>query len=200
MAEFLWPRGGWVRAFRYVRHRLSRLPGSPEQIARGIFAGVFAIFTPFFGLHFVTAAIIAKLMRGSILAAILATFVGNPLTFVPIAYVSLQIGHFVLGSRPRDVFEDSLFEKFTAALRDLWNNTKAIFTDDQAHWGDLIRFYEDVFLPWTIGGIIPGLVVGYLFYAISVPLIRAYQTRRSARLAHKRQDAQPRFFTDDDND
>jgi uncharacterized protein (DUF2062 family) len=68
IAEALWPRGGWARAFQYVQHRLRRLPGTPEQIARGIFAGAVTVFTPLFGLHFLVAAILAKIMRGSILA------------------------------------------------------------------------------------------------------------------------------------
>ena len=51
VVEFVWPRGGWARAFHYVRHRLRRLPDSPERIARGMWAGVFAAFTPFYGLH-----------------------------------------------------------------------------------------------------------------------------------------------------
>jgi uncharacterized protein (DUF2062 family) len=46
IAEALWPRGGWARAFQYVQHRLRRLPGTPEQIARGIFAGAVTVFTP----------------------------------------------------------------------------------------------------------------------------------------------------------
>ncbi|MEL6961065.1 MAG: DUF2062 domain-containing protein, partial [Pseudomonadota bacterium] len=45
--ELLWPRGGWARAFHYVRHRLRRIPDSPERIARGIWAGVFTTFSPF---------------------------------------------------------------------------------------------------------------------------------------------------------
>jgi uncharacterized protein (DUF2062 family) len=60
IAQFLWPRGGWARAFQYVQHRLRRLPGTPEQIARGIFAGAVTVFTPFFGLHFVVAALLAR--------------------------------------------------------------------------------------------------------------------------------------------
>ncbi|MFV2034120.1 MAG: DUF2062 domain-containing protein, partial [Halocynthiibacter sp.] len=49
LAGILWPRSGWARAYRYVRHRLHRLPDPPHRIARGIFAGVVASFTPLFG-------------------------------------------------------------------------------------------------------------------------------------------------------
>ena len=69
MAELLWPRGGWARAFHYVKHRVRRLPDSPERIARGIWAGVFVTFTPFYGFHFFVAVLLARLMQGNILAA-----------------------------------------------------------------------------------------------------------------------------------
>ena len=78
VGELLWPKGGWKRAFLYVKHRVRRLPDSPERIPRGIWAGVFTTFTPFYTLHFVVAAIIARIMNGNILAALSATFFGNP--------------------------------------------------------------------------------------------------------------------------
>ena len=87
IAEFFYPRGGWRRAASYVGHRLRRLPDPPHRIARGIAAGVFVCFTPFFGLHFFMAAILAFLMQGNIVAALLATFFGNPLTFPFIAAI-----------------------------------------------------------------------------------------------------------------
>lgn len=185
IAEALWPRGGWARAFTYVQHRLRRLPGTPEQIARGIFAGTFTIFTPLFGLHFVVAALLAKVMRGSILAALLATFLGNPLTFVPIAITSLTLGHFLLGTETSLRIDDSIFRKFGRAFGDLWHNFKAIFTHERAHWDELSIFYQDVFLPWLVGGLIPGIICGVICYYLSVPVIRAYQKRRTLRLQKK---------------
>ena len=185
VAEVFWPRGGWLRAAHYVKHRMRRLPGTPEQIARGVFAGVFASFTPFFGLHFIVAAILAKVMRGSILAALLGTFFGNPLTYVPIAYLSLQTGHWMLGTNMRGTLDDSMFAKFGAAAGDLWHNVVAIFTPEHAHWTELARFYEDVFFPWMVGALVPGIICGGICYYLSVPVIHAYQKRRSARLRKK---------------
>ncbi len=181
----LWPRGGWGRAFQYVQHRLRRLPGTPEQIARGIFAGAFVVFTPLFGLHFFLAVLLAWIMRGSIIAALLATFIGNPLTYVPIAVLSLQFGHFLLGTTPRGEVDESVFAKMSGAAGDLWHNFLAIFTPAQAEWQELSIFYRDVFYPWLIGGLIPGVVCGLVCYYLSVPVIRAYQKRRAARLRKK---------------
>ena len=96
MREFLYPSGGWLRASSYVWHRLRRLPDDPARVARGIVAGVFISFTPFFGLHFLGAALIAWAIRGNIPAALIATFVGNPLTFPFIATASLEVGYLFL--------------------------------------------------------------------------------------------------------
>ena len=183
--EALWPRGGWLRAAQYVKHRMRRLPGTPEQIARGIMAGAFVVFSPYFGLHFVLAAFLARMMRGSMIASLLATFIGNPLTYVPIAFISLQTGHFLLGTRLHGEINESLFSRFGRASADLWHNFKAIFTDDVASWHDLHVFWDTVVWPWTVGGIIPGLICGIVCYYVSVPVIRAYQNRRTARLRKK---------------
>ncbi len=185
LTEWVYPRGGWTRAFQYVQHRLSRLPGTPESIARGIFVGALTAFTPFFGIHFVIAAVLAKMVRGNILAALIGTFVGNPLTYVPIALVSLEFGHFMLGTEMRGRVEDGLFHKFGGALGDLWHNIQAVFTHERAHWDELHIFYDDVFFPWMVGGIIPGVICGIICYYLSVPVIRAYQKRRVARMQKK---------------
>ena len=185
--ELFWPRGGWSRAAQYVRHRLHRLPDTPEKIARGIFAGVFTTFTPFYGLHFLTAAIIAFVMRGNILAALLATFFGNPLTYVPIGVISMRMGYFLLGTPAHsdDHIARSLGGKFMDAGEALQHNFMAMFTDATVDWHRLKIFYDEVFFPYLIGGIIPGLVAATICYIISVPLIRAYQKRRSGAIKAK---------------
>lgn len=185
MAETFYPRGGWGRAASYVMLRLRRLPDPPHKIARGIFAGVFTTFTPFYGLHFIISAIFARLIGGNILASLLATFFGNPLTYVPIGIVSLQTGHFLLGTKPDPEMESSLGSKFVDAWSDLWHNFLAMFTDDTADWRGLSVFYHEVFFPYLVGGIIPGLIAGLIAYYLSVPVITAYQKRRQKRLREK---------------
>ncbi len=181
--HLLWPQGGWGRAARYVKHRVRRLPDSPRRISRGIFAGVFTTFTPFYGFHFFIAAGLAKVMRGNILAALMATFFGNPLTYLPIGVVSLKTGHFLLGTE----FEENMHigKRFAGAWRDLKDNFVAMFTDDMADWRRLSSFYDEVFLPYLVGGLIPGVIMGVIFYYLSFPLITAYQNRRKGRLRAK---------------
>lgn len=183
--DFLYPRGGWARAFEYVKHRVRRLPDTPQKIARGVWAGVFASFTPFYGLHFLVAALLAMLMRGNVLAALMGTFFGNPLTYVPIAVSALSTGHWILGRRPQEGFETSLGDAFLGAGYDLWHNFTALFTTEKADWHNLAVFYHEVFYPYMIGGIIPGVISATACYLLAVPLIGAYQNRRRKRLREK---------------
>ncbi|MBD3664609.1 DUF2062 domain-containing protein [Sulfitobacter sp. TSTF-M16] len=185
IAEFLWPRGGWTRAFHYVKHRMRRLPDSPERIARGIWAGVFVTFTPLFGFHFVFAALLARLMKGNIVASLMATFVGNPLTFVFIALASLKTGHWVLGTEMTEGELRSLSRKFGDAGSDLWQNALAIFTDARVDWSGLAIFSRDVFYPYLIGGIVPGMICASAAYYLCVPVLRAYQKRRRGMIKAK---------------
>ncbi len=184
-SEFVYPRGGWTRAFHYVKHRVRRLPDSPERIARGIGAGVFASFTPFYGLHFLVAAVVARLLNGNILAALSGTFFGNPLTYVPIGVVCLQTGHFLLGTKFHKGDTHGLMGKFTDAMGDLKNNFIAMFTDRVADWHGLSIFYNEVFFPYMIGGVLPGILAGVICSYLSLPLIRTYQQRRRAKIKAK---------------
>lgn len=168
---------------QYVVHRLRRLPDPSHKISRGIAAGVFTSFTPFFGLHFFFSAILAWLMRGNIVAALLATFVGNPITFPIIAAISMEFGSYILGVRPLPL--PLVLGSFSEAANDLWHNVVAIFTADTSHWGGLSRFWDRVFLPYLVGGFLPGLVAAIASYFLANPLIAAYQKARLARLKKK---------------
>ncbi|MEM9639184.1 MAG: DUF2062 domain-containing protein [Pseudomonadota bacterium] len=185
VAEFLWPRGGWARAFHYVKHRMRRLPDSPERIARGIWAGVFAAFTPFYGFHFFIAAGLAFVMRGNVLASLMGTFFGNPLTYVPIGVTALSTGHWLLGDHIDERMHRSFVGKFADAAADLKDNFLAIFTDATADWTRLSVFYDEIFFPYLVGGILPGIFFGTLCYYLAVPVIRVYQKRRKGMIKAK---------------
>jgi uncharacterized protein (DUF2062 family) len=46
----------------------------------------------------------------------------------------------------------------------------------------LVAFVMDVFLPYLVGGILPGLVTAAACYWIIGPLVAAYQERRRRKL------------------
>lgn len=180
----IYPRGGWRRATSYVGHRLSRLPDTPERISRGIASGVLVSFTPFFGLHFLLAALIARVIGGNILATLLATFFGNPITFPIIVEVSVQFGNWILGQGGAMHFPQ-VMRAFGYATAELWFNLNALVTGGEPNWFRLRLFFFRVFLPYTLGGIGPGLASAVIMYYISLPLIRAYKASRKKKLRER---------------
>ena len=181
VAEGIYPRGGWTRAFSYVMHRLRRLPDPPHKIARGVAAGVFVCFTPFFGFHFVLALALSFVMQGNMLAALLATFFGNPLTFPIIATLSIELGSWMLGLN-YGIPLQQIVAAFSNASLELWRNFTAIFTPEVAHLDRLISFFGHVFMPYLVGGIIPGIICAIIGYMLTLPVISAYQKGRIKRL------------------
>lgn len=182
--DFIYPRGGWRRAGTYVVHRLQRLPDQPNRIGRGVAAGVFVSFTPLFGLHFLSGAAVAWLLRGNILASLLATFVGNPITFPFIAVLSVSLGREILGVGGQ-MGPQMIFAEFTLASGELWHNLQSIFGPETAHWGHLAEFFHQIYLPYVVGGAIPGVVVATLSHYLTVPVIRAYHKRRQKVMADR---------------
>lgn len=68
---------------------------------------------------------------------------------------------------------------------DLWFNLRAVLTGQKQEWSSLVVFFDEIFFPYLIGGILPGIIVATLCYYLSVPLIRAYQHRRKGMIKAK---------------
>ena len=65
----------------YYWRRILRVRATPHEVALGCAAGVFAACTPFLGFQMALAGALAFLLRVSIPAALLGTFIGNPLSW-----------------------------------------------------------------------------------------------------------------------
>lgn len=183
--EQVYPRKGFVRAIKYFWHRLRRLPDPPHRVARGVFAGTFVNFPPIFGFQLLAAAGLAWVMRGNILAALLGTFLSNPITTPIIAIVSLKLGHWMLGT-PDGLSLNGVFAAFAGAGAELWHNVVSMFTPEIAHWDGLLEFWRTIYLPYLVGSILPGLLASFALAWATVPLVHAYQTLRKRRREKKR--------------
>ena len=109
----------------------------------------------------------------------------SSLTYVPIGIASLTTGHWLLGTEVDSENHRSFGGKFVDASADLKDNFLAMFTDATADWSRLSVFYDEIFFPYMIGGILPGLLCASICYYLSVPLIRAYQKRRKGVIKAK---------------
>ncbi len=177
----VYPKGGIKRAAAYLWHRLRRLPDPPHRIARGVFVGTFVNFPPIFGIQMPAAVLLAWALRGNVLAAVLGTLLSNPITTPLIALVSLNLGHWILGT-PETISLNAVFAAFAGAGQDLWHNMGAAFTQETAHWDGLILFWHQIYFPYLIGSILPGLATSALFAWATVPLVTAAQALRRKRI------------------
>jgi uncharacterized protein (DUF2062 family) len=188
LREQVYPSGGFVRATRYVMHRMSRLPDDPARVARGVFAGCLVGFLPLPGLQFLAAWGAAKLVRGNVLAALLGTFNTNPVTTPFFAVFALAFGQWLMGIKAQFTAE-AIGRAFADAGTDLWRNTKSLFNEDTAHWTGLVQFWTDIYVPYFIGALVSGTVLSAIAYYLTIPLVHAYQKRRAAKTeerAHRR--------------
>ena len=160
MRVHLWPRRSWTRSSRYVVYRLRRLSDTPHAVALGFAIGVFTAATPFLGTHMVMAVLLAWVIGGSVVAALLGTFVGNPLTYPLIWYSTYEVGNLMLrgetGKEPIDL-SDGIFQ---SSLDQLWPILK----------------------PMTLGCLPVGLALAALSYMLVRPMVEAYKHRRRRQL------------------
>ncbi len=86
--------------------RFKHLHGDPHCIAMGMAIGVFIGTTPTFPFHTALAVLLALVLRGSLPAAVLGVWFGNPLT-MPFFYIgSFKLGMLLLGRElPAIVFD-----------------------------------------------------------------------------------------------
>lgn len=156
---FVWPRRSWGRSIRYVTHRLRRLHATPHAVALGSAVGVFVTFLPFLGLHIVLAGILSWMIRGSILASALGTFVGNPITFPFIWVAAYHVGCWVLGLEPTVQPFDLSAGSLQASVESVWPLLK----------------------PITVGGLPLGMLAGVMTYFVVRRAAEAYRNKQHDR-------------------
>jgi uncharacterized protein (DUF2062 family) len=154
----LWPRRSWSRSSRYVLYRLQRLRASPHAVALGFSAGAFAAVTPYVGTHMILGSLLAWAFGGSILGALLGTFVGNPLTYPVFWFLSYKLGNLMLGSEATHVDIDLRQGIFHSSFEQIWPILK----------------------PMTLGSLPLGIAIAALCYFSVRPMVDAYQHRRRA--------------------
>ena len=132
----------------------------------GAAVGAGVAFTPFIGFHFVLTFLIAWPLRGNLIAAALATNVGNPVTFPFIWASTYQLGHIILGREGGAAGQ--LEHEF---LHQSWEQIMPVV------------------MPMTVGAMPLGLAAGGIVYLIVYKAVSAYREGRSRRLAERHSQA-----------
>ena len=184
--EVIFSFKGISRAIEYVGIRLKRIPDTPHKISLGMSCGIFASFTPLFGLHFLIAGLLSYLLRANVLASLIGTFVGNPITFPIITVFNLKLGEWILGSSEYSSGDGGkIFEGFLDFIFLIY---KSFFTEGSIGENNVPRineFLKGVFIPYSLGGLILGIFIAVISYFLLRPLVATYQKKRSALKAKR---------------
>jgi uncharacterized protein (DUF2062 family) len=167
MRVHVWPRRSWSRSSRYVVYRLRRLSDSPHAVALGFAIGVFTAATPFLGTHIVVAMVLAWFIGGSVVASVLGTFIGNPITYPLLWYTTYEVGNLMLRGKLDEKTVDLSGGIFQKSIEQLWPILK----------------------PMTLGSIPVGLALAALSYVLVKPMVDAYKHRRRRALERSSREA-----------
>ena len=149
--------------FRAAVRRLLAIDDPPERTALAFSIGVFIAFSPFLGLHTITATVLAFAFRFNKIAIYTGTFVNNPfLTLVPIILASYAVGALVMG-RPLALPADSM---------ELLKNPHLLTSE---WWGKLFKSSGEVLIPYVIGGMVLSVICSLVAYPLTLHLLRTKQ-------------------------
>ena len=184
--EVIFSLKGISRAIGYVGIRLKRIPDTPHKISLGMSCGIFASFTPLFGLHFLIAGLLSYVLRANVLASLIGTFIGNPITFPIITVFNLKLGEWILGSNEYSSGDGGkIFEGFLDFIFLIY---KSLFTEGLIGENSVPRMNEflyGVFIPYSLGGLILGISIAIISYFLLRPLVSTYQKKRDSLKARR---------------
>jgi len=163
----LWPRRSWRRSINYFIKRAQRLGGTPHVIALGMAAGAFAACLPYWGVQVLTAGLIAWIIRGSIGAAVLGTFIANPLTVPVIWLTSYRLGDAMLGG------SGSL--NALQLQQGLAQSSALLWAGSPAGWSMAADLLWPVIMPMSLGALPLGLLCAVIFYFLTRRSVEAYR-------------------------
>lgn len=152
---------GWLRTClspRAVLRALAALDDTPHRIALGGAIGMFFGLTPTVGIQMALVLMVAPLIRFNRLAALMAVYVSNPVTALPIYYFNYRIGTLF--------FEDDwTYDQFIAVFSRRWTEA-------------LCAIWMEIGLPLLTGSLIVAVIGGLLTYPGLLWLLRALRQPR----------------------
>jgi len=157
-----------IRRLRYIYLRLSRLRGSPHELALGMAFGIFTGMLPIIPLHTVVAVALALAFRASKITAAAGVWICNPVTIYPVYWYGYRFGSFILGfdhnaktlSPVIETIRNEQFLHMIAAILSTGGKVAAAF---------------------LMGGFTLGIIWAVPSYFIFVYLFKAFITWRKSR-------------------
>ncbi|OKH24243.1 DUF2062 domain-containing protein [Chroogloeocystis siderophila] len=139
----------WQQQIHHWFWRILNLRGTPQYIARGLAAGIFAGLFPLFGFQTLISIALATLFKGNKLMAAAGTWISNPLTYIPIFLFNFQVGRRLVG------------------------NQDLVFTSESvASWQQFLEVGIEIIFVLFVGCFVVGLVCAIASYYICIILVQ----------------------------
>ena len=126
------------------------------------------------------------MLRANVLASLIGTFIGNPITFPIITVFNLKLGEWILGSNEYSSGDGGkIFEGFLDFIFLIY---KSLFTEGSIGENSVPRMNEflyGVFIPYSLGGLILGISVAIISYFLLRPLVSTYKKKRDSLKARR---------------
>lgn len=153
---------GWQRRWHYFYLRFIRLQGTSEAIARGLAVGTFAGMFPIFGFQIICGVLLAAIIRGNKIAAATATWISNPLTYVPLLAFNFQVGQWLLKT-----------------------NELTFTRIEPLSWRQVVRLGTDFMSTLFLGCLVMGSIAAVISYFGGLWLVHHLRHRHYARRAKR---------------
>jgi uncharacterized protein len=173
-------RRGRVILRKWLRRGL-RIHDTPHSIAMGVSIGTFLGWGPLYGAHTILALAVAALARCNKAAAVLACWVNNPVTMVPLLYLQYLLGSLtIFGNASGGGWKTIVKLKDSLAQVSLFR-----FGESMHHLGDSVRAGWEVFWPWLVGSLISSTVLAALAYPVAKRAVIRHRHRAELRRAER---------------
>jgi len=137
-------------------HRFICLKGDPRRISMGMAIGVFIGMTPTIPFHTLLVFAFVLPFRQNLTAALLGTWVMNPITLPVFYFIEYELGRLLLG-----------WERFAIVFNNI-------------DFGSILEIGWEIFYPLQIGGLIMAPFFAVPAYFITYHAIKAVRGRRNA--------------------
>ena len=165
---------------QYLFRKVLKSKSSARDVADGLAIGLVVAFLPLPALQMSTALFFTWIFRKNHWVAMLATWVTNPLTFIPVNLLSYWIGLF-------------FYPKGAS-----YEEVKRVFTIN-FDYHRMFHLGVDIFVPLVIGNIVMGVVMAALCRQLCLWYYDRFKQRILKNWRARHQHEAP-FFIDDEDD
>lgn len=168
------------KSYLYTVRQSKKILGlndSPQAIALGVGIGMFIAFTPTAPLQMILAISFAWMFRANKTAAVIPTWVTNPITNPPIFFGQYLTGAYLFGYQLVDKETFAIYSKQVMDFT-IWEPVNLYH--QVVHL--IKQTWHDIGQPLLIGSLIWAIFFGILFYFISLKVVIK---RRELRLERK---------------